>query len=77
MSQRRRSNYAPQAASTPYLGVEERRALRSVEHEWHSVREYWYNQYCKQTQKYQKQFKMSENPESNAVERISSEKGVL
>lgn len=31
---KRRNNCAPQAASTPHLGVEERKALRSVEHEW-------------------------------------------
>lgn len=31
---KRRDSCAPQAASTPYLGVEERKALRSVEHKW-------------------------------------------
>jgi hypothetical protein len=34
MSWKRRNNCAPQAASTPHLGVEERNALRSVEHKW-------------------------------------------
>ena len=58
MSWRRRNNCAPQAAPTPYLGVEERR-VQSVEYEW----QYFAGKIgcilnCrKQTQKHQKQCK--------------------
>lgn len=58
MSWRRRNNYAPQAAPTPYLGVEEQR-VQSVEYEWqHLAGKVGCILKChKQTQNHQKQCK--------------------